>query len=170
MSEYNWIGLYIVIASLLIVATDIMRRITNYRFLLKQPTVILELTPPSFSQKTPLATEQLFSVLQSLGMAHSWRDKLLDRKQVVSFEVVSTRTSGIRYLVRIAVAEQPVFEQQLAAYLPGVQFSVVDDYIPASTDTQFMSVSEFTQAKHFAYALASHDSLAQNDPIDQASS
>lgn len=174
-----WLYLYVVLAGLTIVCTDLLVRYFNLRYLLNTPSIVLELTPPAFTKKTPLATEHLFSVLYTPGLPRSTKDKLLARSGVFSFEVVSSRTQGIRYLVRLSTANQPVFEQQVAAYLPDVKFKVTEDYLNIPTngktdnnaDSQdkdrltSLSLLEYKQARHFAYPLSTHDSLSQHDPI-----
>ena len=166
MSSLAWIYLYSGLALILILCADILRRYYNFRYQLNQKSIILELTPPAFTHKTPLATEQLFAVLHVIGRSRSWRESLLGRTSSFSFEVVSTRSEGIRYLVRLAEEDVPVFQKQLAAYLPDVHFKQVDDYLEtALASNPSMRLMEYKQARHFAYPLASHDSLAQHDPV-----
>jgi hypothetical protein len=164
MSSIHWILGYILLTAFIIFVSDLARRYFNYKWQVAQKSVLLELTPPSISHKSPLATEQLFSVLYHLGSMSNWKDRLLDRSASFSFEVVSTRHEGIRYLVRLSQDSQAVFEQQVAAYLPGAKYKVVEDYIN-QVHEGYLSLNEFTQGRHFAYPLASHETLAQHDPI-----
>ncbi|MEJ0073061.1 MAG: DUF87 domain-containing protein [Candidatus Saccharibacteria bacterium] len=162
----GWLYLYLVLASLFIAVADTLRRLYNFRALRDQPAVILELIPPAFLRKAPLATEQLFSVLHTMSLRQPWRNHLLGRISTFSFEIASTRSDGIRYLVRLARADAPVFEQQLAAYLPDVRFSEATDYFERQVPhDSVMAFSEYKQARHFAFPLASHDSLSQHDPM-----
>jgi len=64
---------------------------------LKGKQTLLEITPPSLTEKESYTTEQLFSLIQSLGKQRSLKDKLLGKKIYFSLEIVSTRTEGIRY-------------------------------------------------------------------------
>ena len=165
MSPLDWVYLDIGISILVILFIDAIRRFYNFRHFINQKTVLLELTPPAFTQKTQLATEHLLSVLHSLSGEVSWVERLLGRNSVYSFEVVSSRAKGIRYIIRQAESQVANFEQQLVAYLPDVRFQAVEDYlIPLINEENQINITEFRQAKHFAYPLASHDSLVQHDP------
>jgi hypothetical protein len=155
---------YIAITVVLLGYADILRRISNYRFAKSQSVVILELTPPASSRKTPLATEQLFSVLHHLGLQVTLKHRLLGRYNHYGFEIVSSRHDGIRYLVRLPEDNIAIFEQHLVAYLPGAQFREVDDYL-LTADGRSLRMLEFKQVRHYAYPLAAHDQLAQHDPV-----
>lgn len=150
----------------IILCVDITIRILNFRHLLVQPSVLLELTPPAISLKAPRSTEQLLQVLAANGNGSSWKDMLLGRTKVLPLEVVSTRNDGIRYLARIPESQVGVFTQQFAAYMPEVKFKEVPDYMESvGVGGQYVSLTEFKQARHFAHPLASHDMLTQHDPI-----
>ena len=129
-----------------------------------QDTVFLAVTPPSFSHKTPLATEQLTRILQSLIAGRTLKDRLILRHRIASMELVSTRSDGIRFIFGLPKADAPVFTQQLTAYLPDVTVKEVSDPV-ASLQTGRQYFKEFNQVRHFAYPLASNDTLAQHDPI-----
>lgn len=127
-------------------------------------TVYLAVTPPSFSHKTPLATEQLTRMLQSLIAGQTMKERLLLRYQVASLELVSTRKDGIRFIFGLPKEDAPIFIQQLTAYLPDVTVKEVAD--PLATLGKIRTYfREFKQVRHFAYPLASNDTLAQHDPI-----
>ena len=160
----SYIYWYIAITVVVLTSTDILRRISNYRFARSQPTILLELTPPASSRKTPLATEQLFSVLHHLGSQTTLSNRLLGRFSHYTFEIVSSRHDGIRYLVSLPLEDVPIFEQQLVAYLPGAQFKEIEDYLH-TTEGRSLRMLEFKQAHHFAYPLAAHDQLAEHDPV-----
>jgi hypothetical protein len=160
---YIYLGLYLLVV---IAILDIARRITNMRHLIKQKTVVLELTPPVMAQKAPTATEQFFNVVHTVASQRSLLQRLLGRRDALSLEIVSSRKQGIRYLIRLAESEAAIFERQLTSYLPEVRFKEVEDYLfvtPANKKNH--KVIEFKQARHFAYPLAIHDSLSHHDPV-----
>ena len=129
-----------------------------------QDTVYLAVTPPSFSHKTPLATEQLTRILQSLIASRSLKDSLTLRHRIASLELISTRKDGIRFIFGLPKEDAAVFMQQLTAYLPDVTVKEVPDPLTGlQAERQYFK--EFKQARHFAYPLASNDTLAQHDPI-----
>ncbi len=141
-------------------------RILAIRELLDSDTEFLELTPPAFSKKSPLGTEQLFNMIYSLGRAKSLRDRLNLRSSIYSFEVVSTSSQGIRYVVRLPKNQVDIFKQQVAAYLPDVHFKTVKDYLPKELEqNSSLRILEYGLGRHYAYPLASHDLLSQHDPI-----
>lgn len=131
----------------------------------KQQTVYLAVTPPSFSHKTPLATEQLTRMLQSLIATRTLKERLLLQYRVASLELVSTRKDGIRYIFCLPHEDAPVFTQQLTAYLPDVRVKEVTDPLAGLQDSPRLYVKEFKQARHYAYPLAANETLAQHDPI-----
>ena len=85
----------------IVLVLSLIRVIINRRHLRTREMAWLEITPPSSIAKTPEATEQLFSVIHGTRAARSLKDKLLGRSPAYSFEIVSTRKEGIRYLLQL---------------------------------------------------------------------
>ena len=137
----------------------------DFKSLNRNKYVILELTPPSQSRKSAHATTQLFSVVYGLCAVRTRKDRLLRHKTVLSFEVVSTRRDGIRFLIRLPKDKLTVFEQQIVSYLPDSRFKVVSDYLKNIDDISQIGIMEFKQTGHFAYPLANKEILSQHDPI-----
>lgn len=135
------------------------------RRLFKQKTVFLELTPPAQTDKTPEATQRLFSILHGMEGSRSPLDKLLRRKVAFSLEVVSTRKEGIRYVLRVPEDEAENFEQTIASYLPEAKFRRIDDFLPQATDYRKVRVLSFKQTGHFAYPLQTQFMLDRHDPV-----
>src|SRR5436190_136456 len=106
---------------LTLVLLYIIRKFLILRSLLRQKTVFLELTPPAFTDKTAYTTQQLFLVLHNAGTQKTFIDRLLGKKVLFSFEIVSTREKGIRYLVRATQEQAQVIERSVVAYLPQVR-------------------------------------------------
>jgi type IV secretory system conjugative DNA transfer VirD4/TraG family protein/uncharacterized protein DUF87 len=162
------IGLGLVLVGFIVLPIiKLVLDIMDFDRLRDQRFVFLELTPPAYSTKSPLATAELFSVVHGLCSLRSRKHGLLRRKCVMSFEVVSTRHDGIRYLVRLSEDKLSSFQQLTASYLPDTRFKLVDDYLlsPEFTNRRYMSLSEFKQSGHFAYPLAAKETLSQHDPI-----
>ncbi len=142
------------------------RRFYNFKKLINQPALLLELRPPASNKQSLLATEQLFKVLHDYADSLSLKQRILGKSNSVSFEVVSTRKSGIRFMLRVSHGDASVIKQYLSSYLPGVRIKVIKDY----ASRQLMTINptylmEFKQAGHFAYPLSSPDSLNRYDPI-----
>jgi len=118
------------------------------------------MTPPATFQRNPSATQQLFAVLHGQRIARHWRDKLLGRPVVISFEIASTKAGGIRYLVQVDKKLAGSIRQAIVAYIPDMKVTEVSDYLP---DTGL--VQEFKQTGHYVFPLAAVDSLQYHDPL-----
>jgi len=154
------IGIAITLA---LVAVFILKLLALRRQI-NQPSVCMELTPPAFNDRAISATEQLFSVLWGLGMSQSIKERLLLRRNSFSLEIISTKASGIRYLIRAAESQVDALEHTIHAYLPEVVLSHVDDYMKG-VKLKETKVAAFRQTEHFAYPLANHGQLEKYDPV-----
>lgn len=94
----------------------------DFHRLQERKAVFLEITPPASSTKTPHATTQLFAAMHGLGNTRSRKDWFLQRKNIQSFEVVSSRSNGIRYIIQLSPNDVSLFKQLVVSYLPDVQF------------------------------------------------
>lgn len=124
--------------------------------------VLFELTPPAFIDRSAQATEALFTAIHGLGMTHSFGELVLGKRPVFSVEIVSTRKSGIRYLVRAPEGRAATLEQIVVSYLPEVKMKQVEDYLDTSLKGRIL---EFKQSRHFAYPLKNFDELSSHDPV-----
>jgi hypothetical protein len=86
-------------------------RLVEFRRLISLKSVLLELTPPAGGDKTPGATQKLFSALHGLDASRTPLERVLRRKVVLSLEVVSTKNKGIRYLLRVPEGEASNIER-----------------------------------------------------------
>lgn len=149
----------------LTVVIVIIRQIIGIRYLLKQKTVTLELTPPAFLDRKPRATTQMFSVLHNLGLNLNLADKLLNRKTVIKLSIVSTRKGGIRYLVKVPAKKSESIERIIHGYLPEVRIKRTEQDFSFDANIKKPLIINFRQSKHFAYPLKNYDFLETNDPI-----
>ena len=102
LSEIFNIPLIVIGGSLLIYfivlpITRVVLDVLDFRRLKDRKLVFLELTPPNYSTKSPLATTQLFDTIHGLlnGLTHT--EHLLNRKHVLPLEIFGTRETGIRF-------------------------------------------------------------------------
>lgn len=154
--------LYIFIAIFsVVVFLVLLRLVIAYIFSLREKSVFLEITPPAFTQKTAYTTQQLFSVLHTIGNQRNFFERILGKKAIFSFEMVSTREEGIRYLIRTTQEQVHTLEQILLSYLPQVRVKKVPEYIHKTK----AKVIGFSLTKHFAYSLAKQDILMEHDPV-----
>ena len=158
------IGLLMVSLISLALIVWAMLKLYNYLRLLNQEYVFLEMTPPAFTDRLPEATGQLFSALHGLGTARLWREKLLHRRSVFSLEIVSTRSEGIRFLMRVPADKVSVVEQTVTAYIPEAKVRRTEEYLHMPVNKP-QKVLEFQQAAHFAYPLKDFAALESHDPI-----
>lgn len=143
----------------------IMRLILNLNKSLKQQAVLLEITPPVFTKES-FSTEQLFKVIHDLGKRKSFKDKILGRKTLFSFEIVSTLNQGIRYIIRTTPKDANNIKRNLMAYLPQLQVKAVDEYLPENNNKLHTRVIEYGLTKHFAYPLQRYSEVGSQDPVD----
>ncbi len=132
---------------------------------LKEEEVYLELTPPSITEQSAYSTEQLFLLIHTLGSQRSFFERLLNLKPRFSMEIVSTKSEGIRYLLKTKKGEMGAINKSLLSYLPQVKIQKVYDYLPDKLDSNRFKIVEFELSNHFAYPLKSQQSLGLHDPI-----
>jgi len=145
----------------------IIRKLLSLRRSLKETSVLLELTPPAITEKSAYTTDQLFSIIHSIGNQMSFKDRLLGYQARFSLEIVSTQNQGIRYLVRTSKIQVNTLKKSLLSYLPNLRVRVVDEYLP-DTNTlskSFYKILEFKLSKHFAFSLRRQSELEMHDPI-----
>ena len=147
------------IAGIMIVFLAV-RTIINRRFLIRRNMVWLEITPPSSIAKTPEATEQLFSVLHGTRAARHLKERLLNRSPVMSFEIVSTRKDGVRYLLQVEQIRSASIQKVITSYIPDSKVKEVE----RDTSGEY-SVIEFRETGHYVLPLTLTSVFEQHDPL-----
>ena len=116
-----WLGSIVLGAVALAISAVILwlvvRFVLNRQFLRTREMVWLEITPPATVAKTPEATEQLFSVIHGHRAARSFKEKLLGRSPVMSFEITSTKKHGVRYLVQVEQRHAANMQKAITSYI-----------------------------------------------------
>lgn len=155
--------LIVVLATMVV----LLRRLLILKKLFNQKTVLLEITPPAFTDKTALTTQNFFSVIHGLGAGRGVKDYMLGSKTLFAFEIVSTLHQGIRFLIRTTTDEASIIKKDLLTYLPQAKIKEVTEYLPNKKllANSHYKVIEFKQGKHFAYPLQKHAILEENDPV-----
>jgi len=156
---------FITLAIIIGIVLVVLRKVWNFRKILIEEQVFLELTPPAFTDKSAYTTQQLFSVLHNIGSQRSFIDRLLGKKVLFSFEIVSTRTEGIRYVVKTSREQADIVKRSVVAYLPQVRVKQVNEYLPETVDVSKAKIVEFKLKNHFAFPLAKQNVLNQHDPV-----
>lgn len=164
------IGLFIIllVACIYVLRTIVALalRLLAFRHLSRQETILLQLVPPAFVDKTPLATQKLFEQLHGWNDIRPMLDKLRLRHVVFSPEIAASRAEGIRFAVRIPAGMKESFEKDIASFSTDIRVQEIEDYIPQSMAAHTATVLGFKQSgRSFAYPLQFRNSLEQHDPV-----
>lgn len=138
----------------------VVRTIINRRYLLSRDMVWLEITPPANIAKTPEATEQLFSVIHGARAARQLKDKFYSRSPVMSFEIVSTRKDGIRYLAQVEKKHSKNVRKVITSYIPDSKVKEIE-YDNSDADKTI----EFKETGHYVLPLTLTSAFEQHDPL-----
>ncbi len=161
--------IYLLIGALILfIILKIIRTFLAIKHSLNEESMLLELTPPSFTEQESYTTDQLFSIIHAIGNQKSIKERLLGYSSSFSLEIVSTKNQGIRYLVRTSPKHVNTFKRSLLSYLPHMKVNAVNEYLPENTDKlnkYFYKVIEFKLSKHFAFSLKRQAELEKHDPI-----
>lgn len=129
----------------------------------KKPATLFEVSPPTLTEQSSYTTTQLFSSVHGLLRQKSWMYRLLDVSKSYSFEIVSSKDKGIRYILRVSADDASIVKKNLIAYLPGIQVKETNDYL--KPNSQVGHVIEIKATNHFAFPLKKQDNLKEYDPI-----
>ena len=132
---------------------------------LKPTFSFLEVKPPQQTLQSSYTTQQLFTLIHGLAQQRSWWQRLIGNQKNYSFEIVSTKDEGIRYLLRVHEEDADLVKKGLLSYLPGMSITTIDDYLPNSLDQNKPLIAEFSLAHHFTFPLKKQDELSEHDPI-----
>lgn len=147
------------------VVVSILLAIIRY-FLDKRsyPKTFLELRFPSDTAKSAFATEQLYVLLHTRSKQQRLVEKLLGPKKIYSFELVSTKAEGIRYIVSVPQKEVDTFQRSLLAFLPGIKVQEVEDYMQP-LQHKLVRLVELKLSADFVVPLQDQKALAEHDPM-----
>jgi hypothetical protein len=125
----------------------------------------LELQPIEKTIKSPLATDELYTLLHSLNKQSTLLNRLIGFNRAISLELISTKQLGIRYILRISERETSSVKKILMAYLPGIDIKEIKDPLLALLNFQSCMVKELTLKSPYIFPLQSQSALNQYDPI-----
>ncbi len=128
--------------------------------------VFLEVKPTYKAQQSAFSTKQLFTILHSLDRPASILERLVGIKQTISCELVSTKESGIRYILRVASGDMSLIKKSLLGYLPGIEVNEIGDYFKTKLDEKgFLSLRQLKLKRSFIFPLQEQSQLIDYDPI-----
>jgi hypothetical protein len=130
----------------------------------ESPKVFIELTFPAQTGKSAPATEQLHTLLRNQTASRGFWQRLAAPKTTRSMEIVSTRRSGIRYVMAIPAREVEYIKSSLLSYQPGLKIRVIEDYLGAIQGIS-AGVVELNLVGDFVLPLQDQKALKDHDPI-----
>ncbi len=148
-----WLVLSIFVAVLRLVLTS------------RKRYIYLELKPTYKALQSAFSSKQLFSILHSIDRPISLLERVIGVKQTMSCELVSTKESGIRYILRVSEDDMSLIKKSLLAYLPGIEVKEVFDYLGHVHPDHFSAFKEFKLSKSFLFPLQDQSMLKEHDPI-----
>lgn len=154
---------------LILILIWIIIKYLQLKRILKEKYTLLEVKPTYNSSQSSFSTKQLFTILHSLEQQNSFLDRLLQYKRNISFEIISTKENGIRYMLRVPNDDVSGIKKSLLAYLQGIEVNIIDDYLSdkmesIQPDIHFTE-KEFILAKSFIYPLQDQTNLIEYDPM-----
>ena len=134
--------------------------------MIRKSYVFLEVKPTYKTQQSAFSTKQLFTILHSLDRPISIFERLIGVKQTISCELVSTKETGIRYILRVSKGDVSLIKKSLLGYLPGIEIKEIDDYLKTKLDdSSFFLLRKLKLKKSFVFPLQEQSQLIDYDPI-----
>ncbi len=127
--------------------------------------IILEILPLRKTEQIPYTTQELFSLIHGLAKQRSFFQRMIGETKNYSFEIVSSKEKGIRYLIRVNEEDVFIIKHELLAYLSGTTIKEVNDFIETKENLKNLTIAEFKLTNHFSLPLKGQNSLEDNDPI-----
>ena len=124
---------------------------------------LLEIKPLRKTEQSSYSTQQLFNLFHSIANQKTLIERIFGVTKNLSLEIVSTKTDGIRYVVRVPSYMTSLVKNSLLSYLPGIKVDAIPEYLPKQSTAT--SLTELTLSNHFVFPLKSQENLDQNDPI-----
>ncbi|MFA6492596.1 MAG: DUF87 domain-containing protein [Patescibacteria group bacterium] len=131
---------------------------------LRQKYIYLEVTPPLVTEISSVSTSELFNLVAGLLNQRSWYDKVILKRSSFSFEIVSTKEKGIRYILQAPESIAQVIEKNMRAYIPGIKIQEASDYLPENIALN-RRITEYKLAKHFSLPINEQSDLKKHDPL-----
>lgn len=156
-----FIGGVLVLALILRVAL----RLWDWRQILRQKYMFLEITPPITANKTPLQSTEWVSRLHGIGSSRTKQETLQRLHFSQSLELSSTNKGGIRYVTRMPEQEYDAVKQSIGPHLNKARIRTVEDYLPANLNYKTARVLDFKQAEAYFLPLKTQESFQAHDPV-----
>src|SRR5258708_7319589 len=165
LSSLEVLIFYFLIFISLIIIFNFFHKILIIQLQLKQKYVFLEVRPLDETLQSSYSTQQLFILIHSLAKQRNFFQRLIGNEKVYTFEIVSTKNEGIRYLLRVNEEDVDHIKKSLVSYLPGINILQIPDYFSQPVNKDNIYIMEFKLANHFAFPLKNQEKLSEYDPI-----
>jgi len=127
--------------------------------------VVFEVKPLKITEQSSFTTTQLFTALHGVAKQQTLWKRLFRIDAWYAFEIVSTKTDGILYLLRVPSDVADIIKKNLIAYLPGIQVNETNDYLGTVSEKALPYILEVKLTNHFAFPLKKQEKLKEYDPI-----
>ena len=102
----------------ILIALGIITKLIRIIRHLREPFLFLEITPPANAKVSANSTTELFGQIYTLlSQGRIW-DRIFLKSASTSFEIISSKKGGIRYIVRAPEYRANNIEKSFKAYLP----------------------------------------------------
>lgn len=129
----------------------------------KSPHTLLEVIPLRETEQSSYSTQQLFNLFHTVASQKSTLERIFRVSRFFSLEIVSSKTDGIRYVMRVPSSVESMIKNSLVSYLPGIKVEKISEYLPGNSQTLSLSILQLSN--HFAFPLKNQEDLVNNDPI-----
>lgn len=140
-------------------------RLWDWRQILRQKYVFIEVTPPITANKTPLQSTEWVSRLHGIGSSRTRQEALQRLHFTQSLELSSTNKGGVRYVTRVPEQEYDLIKQSISPHLSNARISTVKDYLPTDINYKTARVLEFKQSAAYFLPLKTQESFQAHDPV-----
>lgn len=127
------------------------------------PHTLLEVIPLRVTEQSSYSTQQLFNLFHTIASQKSSLEHIFRVSKSFSLEIVSSKTDGIRYVIRVPTSVESMIRNSLISYLPGIKVEKIHEYLPENSQTLSLSILQLSN--HFAFPLKNQENLVNTDPI-----
>jgi hypothetical protein len=159
------IATVLLLVFVVVVLLRLALRVWDWRQLLRQKYVCIEITPPITADKTPLQASEWIARLHGIGSSRTTIENVRRVLFSLSLELTSTRREGIRYYVRVPEQEATLTKQAISALLNNAHIRIVEDYLPRELNYKAATVLDFKQRAPYYLPLNTQDSFKAHDPF-----
>ena len=115
--------IYLLLIVVLVLAFKLIIKLFVVHSKLLQRYTVFEVKPLQTTEQSSYTTQQLFNLIHGLARQRTFWDRIVNNQKSYSFEIVSKKNEGIRYLIRINQDDAELIRRNLLSYLPRIFFN-----------------------------------------------